>query len=98
MIKYNIAKKDYIEYKYNKSKRKQTAIGKYFSSGDRFKIARIDIADDFYYKEDMVWLFNPNKYYSSKDRGNMGFAATEFNEYFFTFAELRNKRINEILE
>ena len=102
-FKYNIgdevtAKKDYIEYKYNKSKRKQIAIGKYFLVGDKFEVARIQIADGFYYKEDMIFLFNPHKYYTSKDRGNMGLSTKEFNEYFFTFAELRDKRINDILE
>ena len=102
-FKYNIgdevtAKKDYIEYKYNKSKRKQIAIGKYFSSGDKFKIARIQISDGFYDKEDMIFLFNPHKFYSDKDRGNMGFVITEFNEYFITLAEYREQQINSILD
>ena len=91
------AKKDYIEYKYNKNNRTQTPVGKYFSAGDKFKVTRIDIADNLYIESDRIWLFHPDKYHDPIRKGNMGFCIEEFSEYFLTFSENRDKRINEIL-
>jgi hypothetical protein len=64
---------------------------KSFSSGESFEVIRFDSFDSF--GIDLIWLYN-KKY---KPHGLFAFRPEEFEEYFTTLAEWRDKQIDSIL-
>ena len=58
--------------------------GKDFSKNDIFIVTGFD-------EKNRIWL------YKDTETGHMGFYIKEFEEYFLTLGEFRDKRINDIL-